>query len=549
MNTVVSQPMYGWNTVNWKKVQRTVFKLQKRIYRASLRGDTNTVRSLQRLLLRSRSAKRLAVRRITQDNQGKKTPGVDGVKSLTPEERLQLVNDLRLNETAKPVRRVLIDKPGSTEKRPLGIPTIGDRAVQALVRMALEPQWEAVFEPNSYGFRPGRSAWDAIGAIYVVINQKPKWVLDADIARCFDRINHEALLKKLNTFPCLRRQIRAWLKAGVMEEGKLFPTDEGTPQGGTISPLLANIALHGMEEVIRQAFPNKRKAPVVIRYADDLVVIHPQREVVERCQGLLVEWLTEMGLELKPSKTRIVHTLIKHQGVVGFDFLGFNIRQYPVSKRRLGFKTIIKPSRESLRRHHQQIREVIDQHRMAAPAKLILKLNPIIRGWCRYFSTVCSKESFSTADHHLMSRLRRWIRFRHPNKSRHWAARKYWKREGDRVYFSPPNRWLRLRFHGETKIRRHVKVQSGRSPYDGDWVYWGARLAHHPDVRVRVAKLLKRQKGKCARCGLNFGAGDKLEVDHILPKEMGGVDAYSNWQLLHRHCHDEKTAEDRRRCA
>jgi RNA-directed DNA polymerase len=364
--------------------------------------------------------------------------------------------------------------------------------------MALEPQWEAVFEPNSYGFRPGRSAWDAIGAISVVINQKPKWVLDADIARCFDRINHEALLKKLNTNARLRRQIRGWLKAGVMEDGELFPTDEGTPPGGTISPLLANIALHGMEEVIRRAFPTKRKAPIVIRYADDLVVIHPQREVVERCQRLLAEWLAEMGLELKPSKTRIVHTLIEHQGVVGFDVLGFNIRQYPVSARRLGFKTIIKPSQESVRRHHQQLREIIEQYRMAEQAKMILKLNPIIRGWCRYYSTVCSKQTFSTADHHLMSRRRRWGRFRHPNKSRHWAARKYWKREGERRYFSPPNRSLRLRFHSETKIRRHVKVQSGRGPYDGDWVYWGARLARHPDVKVRVAKLLKRQKGKGA---------------------------------------------------
>ena len=522
MNTALIQPMYGWNTLNWKKAQRKVFKLQKRIYQASLRGDVKLVRSLQRLLIRSWSARLLAVRRVTQDNRGKKTAGVDGVKSLTPPQRLKLVDKLRPGHKAAPVRRVYINKPGKDEKRPLGIPVIHDRALQALVLLALEPEWEARFEPNSYGFRPGRSAWDAIAAIFNMIRLKPKWALDADIAACYDRINHQALLDKLNTSPSIRRQIRAWLKAGVIDGGKLFPTQEGVPQGGIISPLLANVALHGMEEVIREAFAQEKNTPLVVRYADDLVVLHPDREVIECCQEILSEWLAEMGLELKPAKTRISHTLEKIEGRVGFDFLGFEIRQYRARKRRLGFKTIIKPSKESVLRHLREIREVIGKHRMTRQAILIMALNRVIVGWSRYYSTVCSKESYSKVDLMMMNRLRAWILTRQKDESLKKATRKYWRREGGKLIFSPKNDTVRLRFHRETKIKRHVKVKGRRSPYDGDWAYWSARMGHHPGVSTRVGKLVKRQKGRCKRCGLSLRVEDVVEVDHIIPKEEGG---------------------------
>ncbi|MEA5624841.1 reverse transcriptase domain-containing protein, partial [Nostoc sp. UHCC 0251] len=279
--------MVEWKYVNWRKLERRVFKLQKRIYKASLRGDVKAFRKLQKTLMKSWAAKCLSVRRVTQDNQGKKTAGVDGVKSLSPEARLKLVIKLKPNSKVKPTRRVWIPKPGTEEKRPLGIPVMDDRALQALVKMALEPEWEARFEPNSYGFRPGRSCHDAIKAIFISIAQKSKYVLDADIAKCFDRIDHEALLRKLNTSPTIRRQVRAWLKAGVMDGKQLFPTSEGTPQGGVISPLLANIALHGMEERIDKTFPEmshsgretwyhkkgtKFRSPRLIRYADDFVI-------------------------------------------------------------------------------------------------------------------------------------------------------------------------------------------------------------------------------------------------------------------------------------
>lgn len=224
--------MYEWHLLPWRKLERQVYKLQTRIYRASRRGDVKAVHRLQRLLLNSWAARCLAVRRVTQDNQGKRTAGVDGIASLNPAQRLQLGKTLKLTDKAQPTRRVWIPKPGKAEKRPLGIPTMADRSRQALVKLALEPEWEARFEPNSYGFRPGRSAHDAIEAIFNCIRVIPKYVLDADIAKCFDRINHQALLEKLHAPPLIYRQVKAWLKGGVMESGQWFPTEEGTPQGG-----------------------------------------------------------------------------------------------------------------------------------------------------------------------------------------------------------------------------------------------------------------------------------------------------------------------------
>ena len=368
--------------------------------------------------MKSWSARCLAVRRVTQDNQGKKTAGVDGVKSITPKARLELVRDLKVTSKAQPTRRVWIPKPDKAEKRPLGIPTVSDRARQALAKLALEPEWEARFEPNSYGFRPGRSCHDAVEAIFTSICHQSKYVLDADIAKCFDRINHRALLDKLGTFPTLRRAIKGWLKAGVMEGGELFPTTEGTPQGGVISPLLANIALHGLERGIVSAFPRRSEAnhhisglPTVVRYADDFVILHRDLAVIEQAQQLAAEWLVGMGLELKPSKTRISHTLTEHQGNVGFDFLGFNVRQYPVGKthsgktggrrpgsKLLGFKTIIRPSKEAIHRQSQAIQAVVRRHRGAPQGALIDHLNPIIRGWSNYYLLMAGLSAGEGAD-------------------------------------------------------------------------------------------------------------------------------------------------------
>ncbi len=550
-----------WNQVNWRKLERKVYKLQKRIYRASIRGDVKTLRRLQKTLMKSWSAKVLAVRRVTQDNQGKQTAGVDGQKSLNPKQRLALIANLKLNSKVAPTRRVWIPKPGTEEKRPLGIPTMKDRALQALVKMALEPEWEARFEPNSYGFRPGRSCLDAVEAIFNAIRLKPKYVLDADIAKCFDRIDQEALLIKLNTFPTIRRQVRAWLKAGVMDGKQLFPTSEGTPQGGVISPLLANIALHGMEERIKQyaeTLPtygqnkrDKRRSLNLIRYADDFVILHENITVVHRCKEIISEWLKGMGLELKPSKTRLAHTLKQYeQEKPGFDFLGFTIQQFPVGKyhSKQGFKTIITPSKKKQKVHYDQLASVIEAHNAAPQAALISHLNPIIRGWANYYATVVSKVAYSDIDDLMYQKLRAWAKRRHPKKNGEWVSKRYWHSiKGDNWVFATREEGtnpIRLLDHVDTPIVRHVKVKGESSPYDGNLVYWSTRMGKNPGMLSRVAKLLKKQKGKCTHCGLFFREDDVMEVDHRTPKSRGGKDSYDNWQLLHRHCHDTKTATD-----
>ncbi|HYX17205.1 MAG TPA: group II intron reverse transcriptase/maturase [Nostoc sp.] len=557
-NTQSQQLMVEWHSINWRKLERNVYKLQKRIYQASARGDVKAYRRLQKTLMKSWSARALAVRRVTQDNQGKKTAGVDGVKSLTPKQRLELTGNLNLSTKVSPTRRVWIPKPGTEEKRPLGIPTMKDRALQALVKLALEPEWEARFEPNSYGFRAGRSCQDAVEAIFSAIKLKPKYVLDADIAKCFDRINQEALLIKLNTFPTIRRQVRAWLKAGVMDNKQLFPTSEGTPQGGVISPLLANVALHGMEERIKQYAEtlkggkrDNRKALSLIRYADDFVILHENLTVVQRCKEIISEWLQGMGLELKPSKTRLAHTLKQYeQEKPGFDFLGFTIQQFPVGKyhSKQGFKTIITPSKQKQKVHYEHIARVIEAHKAAPQAALITHLNPIIRGWANYYATVVSKETYSDIDHLTYQKLSAWSKRRHPKKSGGWVSKRYWQSiDGDNWVFATRKKGstpLRLLKHDDTPIVRHVKVKGESSPYDGNLVYWSTRMGNNPEMPKRVATLLKKQKGKCTHCDLFFRESDVLEVDHKIPKSQGGKDIYDNFQLLHRHCHDTKTAND-----
>lgn len=559
--------MYEWNTLPWHQLDKQVFKLQKRIYQASERGEVKVVRRLQKLLISSWSAKAVAVRKVTQDNQGKKTAGIDGIKSLTPRKRIKLVSNLQLEDKSKPTRRIWIPKPGKAEKRPLGIPTIYERAKQALVKMALEPEWEAKFESNSYGFRPGRSCHDAIGAIHKSLAQKDKYILDADISKCFDKIDHQKLLKKINTSPTIRRQIKAWLESGVIDKGAFFPTLEGTPQGGVVSPLLANIALHGMEDLIKKSFPGREgykngkywsiPTPNLIRYADDFVVLHKDIEIVKQCKSLIETWLKDIGLELKPEKTRISHSLEEYEGNTGFDFLGFHIQHYYAgkyksgrsSKRKpLGHKLLIKASKQSIKKHLTKIEDVIDKHRASKTEKVISMLNPIIRGWSNYFRGVISSETFKLLDHLTYSKLRRWANRKHPNKGKKWVKNKYWKSIENRNWVFSETYENEITYtlinHSDIKIIRHVKVRGKKSPYDGDFVYWSQRLSTYPETSTRVRTLLKKQKGICTICKLSFTSQDILEVDHIKPKSLGGKDTYKNLQLLHRHCHDKKSRQD-----
>ena len=558
-----------WRELPWRKLEKHVYRMQKRIYRASQRGNTRQVEKLQKLLLKSEAARLLAVRRVTQDNQGKKTAGVDGVKSVPPNERMLMVKQLHAKywkhrKRPKPVRRVWIPKPGKAEQRPLGIPTMVERAKQALVKLALEPAWEAVFEPNSYGFRPGRSCHDAIGEIFLGIRYKPKFVLDADIKGCFDHIDQEALLKKLNAYPKLTHLIRGWLKAGVMEGVAFTPTEQGTPQGGVISPLLANVALHGLEtEVTQVKYQAKYKGekPIVVRYADDFVILHSDKTEVQRAAARAAKWLQGMGLQLSPGKTRITHTLDSCEGNVGFDFLGFHVRQYRVGKthtgkdtrgKPLGYRTLICPSTEAVKRHTRAIGQRLRKLRNAPQEKIVSDLNPIIRGWCTYYRWVACSRVFLTCDYNTYRQLVRWMNARHGGKGKRRVGRKYRIRVGTRIRFgtyvkdeagNPKPIYVRL--HAETHRQDYVKVRGAASPYDGNLLYWARRLKQHPLVTNEKAKLLKIQQWQCPRCGLYFKDGDLLEVDHAIPTALGGKDDMSNKWVYHGHCHDEKTAEDR----
>jgi len=411
-----------------------------------------------------------------------------------------------------------------------------DRAKQALVKQALEPEWEAKFEPNSYGFRPGRSCQDAMEAIFQSICKKPKFVLDADIEKCFDKISHDKLLAKLSTIPSITKPIQGWLKAGIFEKGEVFPSEAGTPQGSVVSPLLANVALHGLEEMLVNVLPRSRR-PKIVRYADDLVILHPDLETLVELREQTEAWLGEIGLNLKESKTRITHTLNEHEGNVGFDFLGFTVRQYKTGKRRSrqGFKTIIKPSKDAQRRHLATMAEVIKENRGSAQADLIFTLNRKIRGWANYYRFCCAKQVFNRMDYQLFWKLRQWAKWRHPHKNKHWQFQRYWSRRHERLRFCVNETVLGQ--YAYTPIQRFVKVRGDKSPYDGDWTYWATRLGRDPSKPERITNMLKKQRGKCHKCGLHFRNDDIMETHHIDGERQNN--SHRNLALLHGHCHDE----------
>jgi RNA-directed DNA polymerase len=532
-----------WHSIDWAECHRVVRRLQARIVQATEAGRWGKVKALQWLLTHSFSGKALAVKRVTE-NAGKKTPGVDGETWSTPQAKTDAMMSLRRKGyRPRPLRRVYIPK-SNGKQRPLGIPTMTDRAMQALHLLALDPVSETTADRNSYGFRKARSAHDALEQCFTALgkpSKSPQWVLDADIKGCFDNIDHDWMLRLIPTdTPVLRK----WLKAGFIERGSLFPTEVGTPQGGIISPTLANMVLDGLEHRLADRIRQRTSRGKVvynpkvnfIRYADDFVVTGDSPETLVRVREVVVEFLAERGLALSPEKTRVVHLS------EGFNFLGQNVRLY-------GDKVLIKPSKESLIRVYRTVRGLVRRYRAADARTLIRVLNPVIRGWVNYHRHAVASVAFSKLDHLVWKLLWQWAKRRHRGKSRTWVRRRYWRTRGSRTWTFATDavidgvpRTISLVYATDTPIRRHVKVRAGVNPYSPRWEGYLAERhiqlgADTLSGRRRLISLWLSQEGRCPACGEPITRETGWVVHHVRRRTDGGIGRLSNLCVLHPNCH------------
>ena len=453
-----SDKISDWEAINWPKVRNQVRRLQLRIAKAIGAGKHGKAKALQWLLTHSRAAKLLAVKQVTE-NKGAKTPGVDKIVWRTDRQKYVAAQNLkRRGYRPQPLRRLYIPKKNG-KLRPLSIPVMQCRAMQALHALALKPVAETVADRNSYGFREGRSCTDAIGQCFIALAKSyaPVWVLEGDIKSCFDRISHEWLLKNI---PMDKRMLRQWLKAGYKENGQLLPTNEGTPQGGIISPVLANLTLDGMEQAIRSQIKPRHDQVNFIRYADDFIVTARDRETLEKIvKPAVVAFLAERGLELSEQKTTITHI------ETGFNFLGQTVRKFKN-------KLVIKPAKDGMKALLQKTHDCIKGMVGQTAEALIRKLNPLLRGWTNYHRHVCAKKAFGVVDRIVRTQLLNWARRRHPKKTRRWLKGRYFSAAGKDVFStrqktrSGESRVLVLHRAAKTVIERHIKVRGEANPYD-----------------------------------------------------------------------------------
>ncbi|MCL6445396.1 MAG: group II intron reverse transcriptase/maturase [Alicyclobacillus sp.] len=529
--------------LDWEAIECHVSRLQRQLANAVEHGNRKATRYYKWLIRNSWHVKMLAVRSVTQENDGRKTPGIDGKTCLTPRERSELLEQVNLKRKPLPVRRVYIRKKNG-KQRPLGIPTIHDRVCQAIHKMAMEPEWDIQFEPNSYGFRSSRSTWDAIEQAFKILapRRAPHWVIEGDIKGFFDNVDHEKLLARLA--PEDRGFIGRILKAPIIEPQKgRIPNISGTPQGGIISPLLANIALHGMEKHLRElafqmGFGRGRREPGVniVRYADDFIITCKTKEQAEQFVPVIARWLHDhAGVELSLEKTKITHI------DEGFNFLGFNIRKY-------GGKLLIKPSKESKLSILRKVKSVLDMNKTATVETIIRTLNPLIRGWASYYSTVVSKQIYSYCDHRIYQMLWRWAKRRHPNKGRKWVKEKYFTRRGNRDWVFTNGQWDLIRM-SDFPIIRHTKVQGSRSPFrPNDSDYFEQRRKNMLLKRLDgfQKQVVEKTDAKCGLCGRPISEeyfrkwrmnGDNKICFHLMiPEQLGGRSTVRNVFVAHRWC-------------